>query len=72
MIADAGIRSEHGIMPCNLYLFASSLLSPGHVSGWHAISSARVKAHVQLGAITVTKMRHLVSMLYAVLDIREV
>jgi len=59
-------------LPSNPYLSASSLLSPDHVSEWVAISSVCVKAGAQHRAVTATKMWHLVSTLYAALDIREI
>jgi hypothetical protein len=72
ILCDATIRQNADINRSNRYLFASTQMSMDHVSGWHAVHRVSCEAGVTCTELlNPTKMRHLVSTLYAAIDVAD-
>ena len=71
-LTDVAMRHSVGINTTNCYAFPSSKNSLDHVSGWHSIHRVSTDAKVESPELlNPTKMRHLVSTLYAAMDVPE-
>lgn len=71
-LCDSVIRTAADIHENNNYVFASAKRSLDHVSGWHAVNRMSIAAGVQCPELlNPTRMRHLISTLYAAQDVSE-
>ena len=71
-LTDPVIRSSAEINERNLYVFASTKQSLDHVTGWHAVNRISKAAGVNCPELlNATTMRHLISTLYAAIDVPE-
>lgn len=69
-IANEDFRKVGSVLSTNKFLFASSLSSESHVSGWHAVNSVCQSLDLKSGRdIIATKNRHRISPLFASLDV---
>lgn len=72
MLCDSATRSSYGVHENNVYAFPNTKHSLDHVSGWHSVHRVSLDAKVQCPELlNPTKMRHLVSTLYAARDVPE-
>lgn len=72
IVTDAGTRTNADVAASNLYAFPSTNLSLEHASGWHSINRVALDAGVEHPELlNATRMRHLVSTLYAALDVPQ-
>jgi len=71
-LTDQTVRSFVGIHQNNVYAFPNSKHSLDHVSGWHSVHRVSTDADIQCPELlNPTKMRHLISTLYAARDVPE-
>jgi len=71
-LTDSTVRNFAGIHHNNLYTFPNSKHSMDHVSGWHSVHRVSTDANIKCPELlNPTKMRHLVSTLYAARDVPE-
>jgi len=72
MLTHDGVRDAAAVSLSNAFAFPSTNGSAEHCSGWHSINRVATAAGVQkLELLNATKIRHLVSTLYAALDVPE-
>ena len=71
-LCDSAVRTSCGIHKNNAYVFPNSKHSLDHVSGWHSVNRVATDAKIHSPELlNPTKMRHLVSTLYAARDVPE-
>jgi len=71
-LCESTTRTSNGIHSDNVYLFPNSKHSLDHVSGWHAVHRVSMDAKIQCPELlNPTKMRHLITTLYAARDVPE-
>ena len=69
-LSDQNVRADCGVLSSNHYLFPSTNNSAEHVYGWLAVNKVAQAAGIaRPDLVTATRVRHLVSTLYAALDV---
>ena len=70
-LCDKSYRTQAGVNPTNLYVFASTRGSEDHQSGWHALYNICSKLDLeQPENIKATSNRHRISTIFASLDMQ--